>query len=475
MLAHSWAWRARAHAGVALCLLLAACGASDAPDDAPGGARSGVSELPAAALPLGRATLPESRETCAIVPGVWLTRIVRGMPDRAAAPLPCTVDARANPVGGGGDGPRPGGPFAIHVLEIDPRTFDGRLLPVLGRDRIVGKETPSSMAARTGAFAAINGGYFVVGEGDDQANDDGIAGDPAGVSVLGGQLVSEAVQGRTAIAWDAPDAGSVRFPIVATQLGVRAGDGTVLALDGINRIPGLIRMCGGSGDRPTDAPVHDLSCKDSSELIAFESIWGADTPAGDGLEAVIENGRVMTQRARGGPVPAHGWVLAGTGDDAATLAAFATPGQTLSLVRSLSDQDQPLALTPSLAITGGGPQLIRDGAAAVRLEEEGFRFPANPAQELYLLQYAYTGQPRTLAARTASGRLLLVVADGRRDDWSVGLTFNEAARLLLALGGRDGLNLDGGGSATMVVNGSVVNVPSGSAERAVSDAIVLTR
>ncbi|MGH8446602.1 MAG: phosphodiester glycosidase family protein, partial [Solimonas sp.] len=37
------------------------------------------------------------------------------------------------------------------------------------------------------------------------------------------------------------------------------------------------------------------------------------------------------------------------------------------------------------------------------------------------------------------------------------------------------LNLDGGGSSSMVVNGSVVNVPSGGGERAVSDAIVLTR
>lgn len=455
------------------CLLvLAACGGGDG-TSAP--STEAASALPAAALPLGRSTLLEARETCTVVPGVWLTRIIRGTPERAPAPLPCAVSAQANPAGGGGDGPRQAGPFAIHVLEIDPAAFRGGLESVLAQDRIVGKETPSGMAARRGAFAAVNGGYFVVGEGDDQANGDGMAGDPAGVFVQDGALLSEAVRGRTAIAWDAPEAGSLRFPIVDTALAADFGEGQRLALDGLNRMPGLIRMCGGSGDRPTEAPVHDLTCRDDDELIAFQPVWGAATPAGEGVEAVIENGRVTMQRPRGGPIPADGWVLAATGSEAATLAALATTGRGVALQLSATDAGAPLPLTPGLAITGGGPQLVRDGAAAVRIDEEGFRYLANPVQELYLLQYVHTGQPRTLAARTAGGRLLFVVVDGRRDDWSVGLSFDEAARLLLALGGVDGLNLDGGGSSSMVVNGSVVNVPSGSGERAVSDAIVLTR
>jgi exopolysaccharide biosynthesis protein len=81
-------------------------------------------------------------------------------------------------------------------------------------------------------------------------------------------------------------------------------------------------------------------------------------------------------------------------------------------------------------------------------------------------------QARTLAGVTEDGRLLLVTVDGRRPGWSVGMTLPEAARLMRSLGARDALNLDGGGSTTMVVRGQVVNRPSDRVgERPVSDAL----
>ena len=43
-----------------------------------------------------------------------------------------------------------------------------------------------------------------------------------------------------------------------------------MALDGIDRVPGLIRNCGGdTTDSPTDLPLHDVTCTDGSELVAF--------------------------------------------------------------------------------------------------------------------------------------------------------------------------------------------------------------
>jgi exopolysaccharide biosynthesis protein len=66
---------------------------------------------------------------------------------------------------------------------------------------------------------------------------------------------------------------------------------------------------------------------------------------------------------------------------------------------------------------------------------------------------------------------VIATIDGRRTT-SVGATMVEAARVAQALGMQDSINLDGGGSTTMVVNGALANVPSGSAERAVGDALV---
>jgi exopolysaccharide biosynthesis protein len=124
---------------------------------------------------------------------------------------------------------------------------------------------------------------------------------------------------------------------------------------------------------------------------------------------------------------------------------------------------------PTLAV-GGGPRLLRDGRVAVAARAEGFAPLRSFAQA-----FVRGRQPRTLAGVTEDGRLLLVTVDGRRPGWSVGMTLPEAARLMRSLGATDALNLDGGGSTTMVVRGQVVNRPSDRVgERAVSNALYVT-
>ena len=59
--------------------------------------------------------------------------------------------------------------------------------------------------------------------------------------------------------------------------------------------------------------------------------------------------------------------------------------------------------------------------------------------------------PRTAAGVTQDGRrLVLVVVDGRRPGWSAGMTLPELAAFMLELGVHDAVNLDGGGSSTIV-------------------------
>lgn len=60
--------------------------------------------------------------------------------------------------------------------------------------------------------------------------------------------------------------------------------------------------------------------------------------------------------------------------------------------------------------------------------------------------------PRTAAGVTADGKLLLVTVDGRIVDRSVGLTFRELADVLIRWGARNAINLDGGGSTTLVMD-----------------------
>ena len=90
-----------------------------------------------------------------------------------------------------------------------------------------------------------------------------------------------------------------------------------------------------------------------------------------------------------------------------------------------------------------------------------------------------THHPRTAAGVTSDNRLLLVTVDGRSPQ-SAGLTVPELALLMQALGCETALNLDGGGSTTMWVQGDgVVNHPSdngafdAAGERAVANAVVV--
>jgi exopolysaccharide biosynthesis protein len=64
--------------------------------------------------------------------------------------------------------------------------------------------------------------------------------------------------------------------------------------------------------------------------------------------------------------------------------------------------------------------------------------------------------------------------DGRQPGVSEGVTLEEGARLMQSLGAVDAMNLDGGGSTAMALNGVLANHPSDSTgERADGDAVVV--
>ena len=84
-----------------------------------------------------------------------------------------------------------------------------------------------------------------------------------------------------------------------------------------------------------------------------------------------------------------------------------------------------------------------------------------------------TRHPRTMIGEDGQS-IWLITIDGRQPALSLGMTFTELQGLAKRLGLRSALNLDGGGSTTMVVKGAVVNHPSDAAgPRQVSDAIVV--
>ena len=109
-----------------------------------------------------------------------------------------------------------------------------------------------------------------------------------------------------------------------------------------------------------------------------------------------------------------------------------------------------------------GPALVENGEISVSVQDEVGR--------------AMASNPRTAIAVIDELHYLFVVSDGRTAD-NEGLTLYELATFLKTLGASTAYNLDGGGSSTMVFNGTLINTPTSngrsSKERSVSDIVYI--
>jgi len=94
-----------------------------------------------------------------------------------------------------------------------------------------------------------------------------------------------------------------------------------------------------------------------------------------------------------------------------------------------------------------------------------------------LPSFSAARHPRTAVGVDEDRKLLwLVVVDGRQPGYSDGMTLPELAELFERLGASDAVNLDGGGSTVMVLNGIRVSRPSDEeGERPVVNALAVVR
>ena len=152
------------------------------------------------------------------------------------------------------------------------------------------------------------------------------------------------------------------------------GQGMRLNLDGLNRVPGLIRNCGGTGDFPTNLPLHDATCTDPDETVAFSGEFGPSTPSGPGLEVVLDQHGTVTEinTVRGTAVPAAGRTLQAIGADVPRLRDVATLGKRLDVESGLTDEAGKAEKTNgATSVVNGGPMLVSGGAENITARRDG--------------------------------------------------------------------------------------------------------
>ncbi|MEV8610589.1 phosphodiester glycosidase family protein [Amycolatopsis sp. NPDC051373] len=351
----------------------------------------------------------------------------------------------------------------VHVAVIDRGRFHGSI-EATHDGTVAQRETTSSIAAKTGALVAVNGGFFVT------ADADGFQGVPAGLAAYDGKLESQSSGARAALVLGRR--GDVSIENLTSTVTLRSGAATH-AVEGVNRKPGVVRDCGRPGLTPTTKPRQDFTCTTVDDLVVFTAEFGAALPTGTGTQVTLDrNGRVLTVGARGGAVPAGGSAVQGIGPAAGWLAAHAVAGRKLTVderVRTASGR--PVDLRAGDGIVSAAPVLLRHGRQAIDAATEGV---LDPQDLSFGYAWAEQRQPRTMAGLDAQGRLLLVTVDGRQPGVSEGVTIEEGAQLMRSLGAVDALNLDGGGSTAMAVAGQLVNHPSdATGERPIGDAVLV--
>lgn len=314
-------------------------------------------------------------------------------------------------------------------------------------DAAIGTEKTSSIATRRGAFAAINAGFFRLDKSE-------FAGDSAGILQIDGNLLSESEKDRAALAiYNGNKRTKVYFGLANSQAWVSISPNfSSLTVDGINREP------------------------KADEAILFTKEFGILPKSSQNILKLILSGcRVTCGRAEisedkeATSVPADGYVLALYGKSAVLLTDDLKEKLTDDLLSVIVNNISKFVgknerrIEGADDITNGVSLLIRDRKIHLTWE-----------QEKTTRSFVETRHPRTAVAKLKDGKFLMITVDGRSEA-SGGIGLQDLAEYLLSLGAVDAMNLDGGGSTTMFVDGKVVNKPSDKeGERKVSDAILVT-
>ncbi|MCF6475557.1 phosphodiester glycosidase family protein [Nonomuraea sp. MG754425] len=283
------------------------------------------------------------------------------------------------------------------------------------------------MAREAGAVAAVNADYFDISG----------SGAPWGVSIQNGELLQSPLPNtkatltdQTAVMFSEDQVGAIGE--IVFEGSVALPGGRTVPLDALNKAELL------DGQIGMFTPVWGTYCR-------CHPVKGVERT----IEVVVRAGVVAEVAGvpRAGALPEDAFVLVGREAGAEALSSLRV-GDPVSVdydVRAPGDMKVKAAMS-------GRQLLVADG--------EPLELPAANN----------TPEPRTAVGFSADGtKMWLVAVDGRQPEFSRGLGLNELARMMVDLGAHSALNLDGGGSTTLVArdpgqeDADIVNRPSDAA------------
>lgn len=293
-------------------------------------------------------------------------------------------------------------PVRLNIVEISTDiNHKLEIEPTIASEHLASRSKISKIAEKNNAIVAINGGYFKPQTGV-----------PLGTLMINKKVYTGPIYDRVAIGFfeDSYDMARVQLKAnVNTNIGG-------FKIDNINQ-PRML----------------------STHTIIYTRDWGEITPPTPkyGTQLVINKGKLVGVSSSSTEIPEEGFVIVG-------------PTKYLEPMTKAKRFKLDLKINPEWKnvnhIVSGGPYLVKNNEIFVDMT----------AQKLS----AIGGRnPRTAIGYTKDNNLVMLTADGREGS-SIGLTLNELAVLMKEFGCVNAMNLDGGGSTVMYVQGRVVNKPA---------------
>lgn len=332
-------------------------------------------------------------------------------------------------------------PVSIHILEFDLTDPNLEVITQKANSQIAARAKTSVMAHQLeiegkNVVAAINADFF---------HKDGT---PVGVQVADGVLLKK--------------------PFIRSAFGLLNNNRPFIE---ILDFEGLLL----AGDKQCE--IDDVNAhRGENEMILFNNYrgvtsntnnWGIEVAAQYLSEPCINDTSYIVviskdsyYRSEGNKdIPGYGVILSGHGEKSRFLKNNVNIGDTLKILLKL-----PPVKKEIVEAVGGAPKIIQKGRIDIDIRKE--KLPLN---------FSTDRHPRTAVGYNRNKtKLYMFVVDGRQPEYSVGMSLRELARFMIDWGVYEGINLDGGGSSTMVVRNSVVNKPSdATGERSVSNALMV--
>lgn len=308
-----------------------------------------------------------------------------------------------------------GKPVKINVVEVDPKLAKNyEITPVLASDTLQNKDTISNIASSSNSIVALNGTFFKPQTGV-----------PLGTLMIDEKLYTGPIYDRVALG-----IFDVGFDIARVKLDATLDFGeNSIKVDNINQ-PRML----------------------STYVLAYTNDWGKVSPPTPkyGLQFAVVKDRITQISTAPLEIPHDGFVIVGP----------------TSFFENLKVGDKiklNLVTNPEWKnvkhIISGGPYLVKDGDVFVDMTAEKLGSIGGK-------------NPRSAIGYTEDNSLIFVAVDGR-EGRSVGMTLMQLANFMKSIGCVQAMNLDGGGSTVMFVDGQIVNNPHPKGGIPISNAIVL--